>query len=423
VTAASWPAPRATSPVDAVVTLPGSKSVTNRALVLGALAQEPTVVRRPLVSRDTLLMAAALRALGTGIITGDDEWGITPGVLRGPATVDVGNAGTVMRFVPPLSVLAEGDVLFDGDSRAQQRPLGPIVEALRDVGADIVATDGASLPLLVRGRGWLLGGEVSLDASLSSQFVSGLLLSAPRYVNGITVRHVGAAMPSLPHVAMTVAMLRDAGALVEDAEADVWRVEPGPMHPDVIIVEPDLSNAAPFLAAALVTGGRVTITDWPATTTQAGDALRRILTSMGGRCTLDDSGLTVRGGDRVVGIDADLHAVGELAPVIAAIAALATSASTLRGIGHLRNHETDRLAALAKEINALGGDVGETADGLLIRPRPLRGGVVSTYDDHRIATAAALLGLVIDGVEVEDIATTGKTMPGFTALWTGMLAS
>ena len=423
MTAASWPAPRATSPVDAVVTLPGSKSVTNRALVLGALAQEPTVIRRPLVSRDTLLMAAALRALGTGIVTGDDEWGITPGVLRGPATVDVGNAGTVMRFVPPLSVLAEGDVLFDGDSRARQRPLGPIVEALRDVGADIVATDGASLPLLVRGRGWLLGGEVSLDASLSSQFVSGLLLSAPRYANGITVRHVGAAMPSLPHVAMTVAMLRDAGALVEDAEADVWRVEPGPMHPDVIIVEPDLSNAAPFLAAALVTGGRVTITDWPATTTQAGDALRRILTSMGGRCTLDDSGLTVRGGDRVVGIDADLHAVGELAPVIAAIAALATSASTLRGIGHLRNHETDRLAALAKEINALGGDVGETADGLLIRPRPLRGGVVSTYDDHRIATAAALLGLVIDGVEVEDIATTGKTMPEFTALWTGMLAS
>ncbi len=409
--------------MDAIVTLPGSKSVTNRALVLGALAQEPTVVRRPLVSRDTLLMAAALRALGTGIVTDADEWVITPGVLRGPATVDVGNAGTVMRFVPPLSVLAEGDVLFDGDSRARQRPLGPVVEALRDVGADIVATDGASLPLLVRGRGWLLGGEVSLDASLSSQFVSGLLLSAPRYVNGITVRHVGAAMPSLPHVAMTVAMLRDAGALVEDAEADVWRVEPGPLHPDVIMVEPDLSNAAPFLAAALVTGGRVTIADWPATTTQAGDALRGILTSMGGRCTLDDSGLTVRGGDRVVGIDADLHAVGELTPVIVAIAALATSASTLRGIGHLRNHETDRLAALAKEINALGGDVGETADGLLIRPRPLRGGVVATYDDHRIATAAALLGLVIDGVEVEDIATTGKTMPEFTALWTGMLAS
>jgi 3-phosphoshikimate 1-carboxyvinyltransferase len=409
--------------VDAIVTLPGSKSVTNRALVLGALAQELTVIRRPLVSRDTLLMAAALRALGTGIVTGDDEWMVTPGVLRGPATVDVGNAGTVMRFVPPLSVLAEGDVLFDGDSRARQRPLGPIVEALRDVGADIVATDGASLPLLVRGRGWLLGGEVSLDASLSSQFVSGLLLSAPRYVNGITVRHVGAAMPSLPHVAMTVGMLRDAGALVEDAEADVWRVEPGPLHPDVIIVEPDLSNAAPFLAAALVTGGRVTIADWPATTTQAGDALRGILTSMGGRCTLDDSGLTVRGGDRVVGIDADLHPVGELAPVIAAIAALATSPSTLRGIGHLRNHETDRLTALAKEINALGGDVGETADGLLIRPRPLRGGVVATYDDHRIATAAALLGLVIDGVEVENIATTGKTMPEFTALWTGMLAS
>lgn len=395
--------------------------MTNRALVLGALAQEPTVVRRPLVSRDTVLMADALRALGTEIVTGDDAWLITPQALRGPAAVDVGNAGTVMRFVPPLSALAEGDVLFDGDPRARQRPLGPVVGALRDLGADIVATEGASLPLLVRGGGWLLGGEVSLDASLSSQFVSGLLLSAPRYVNGITVRHIGAPMPSLPHVAMTVAMLRDAGALVEDAEIDVWRVEPGPLHPDVVVVEPDLSNAAPFLAAALVTGGRITIADWPATTTQAGDALRGILTSMGGRCTLDDTGLTVRGSGHVVGIDADLHTVGELAPVIAAIAALADSPSTLRGIGHLRNHETDRLAALAKEINALGGDVSETVDGLLIRPRPLRGGVVSTYDDHRIATAAAVLGLVVDNIEIDDVATTGKTMPEFPVLWTGML--
>jgi 3-phosphoshikimate 1-carboxyvinyltransferase len=422
VEAARWRAPRALAPVDATVPVPGSKSVTNRALVLGALAAEPAVISRPLVSRDTLLMVDGLRALGTSIDVLDDEWRITPRQLRGPATVDVGNAGTVMRFLPPLSVLADGDVLFDGDPRARQRPIGPVVAALRELGADVVPDDDASLPLLVRGRGWLLGGDVSLDASASSQFVSALLLSAPRYANGITVRHAGPPVPSLPHIAMTVAMLRDAGALVEDAEIDVWRVEPGPLRPGTIVVEPDLSNAAPFLAAALVTAGRVTIPAWPHPTTQAGDALRAILTAMGGECSLDDRGLTVRRSGRMAGIDIDLHAVGELAPVIAATAALADSPSALRGIGHLRNHETDRLAALAKEINGLGGDVSETDDGLLIRPRPLHGGVVSTYDDHRIATAAAVLGLVVDDIEIVDIATTGKTMPEFASLWTGMLA-
>jgi 3-phosphoshikimate 1-carboxyvinyltransferase len=407
--------------VNATVTVPGSKSMTNRALVLGALADGPTVMRRPLVSRDTLLMADGLRALGTSIDVLADEWRVTPRQLRGPVSVDVGNAGTVMRFLPPLSVLADGDVLFDGDARARQRPIGPVVTALRELGADIVPDDDASLPLLVRGRGWLLGGDVSLDASASSQFVSGLLLAAPRYVNGITVRHVGAPMPSLPHVAMTVAMLRDAGVLVENAEPDVWRVEPGPIQPDVVVVEPDLSNAAPFLAAALVTAGRITVMGWPNETTQAGDALRGILTAMGGRCSLDENGLTLRGTGEIRGIDIDLHAVGELAPVIAAVAAFAAQPSVLRGIGHLRDHETDRLAALAKEIDGLGGDVSETDDGLLIRPRPLHGGVVSTYDDHRIATAAAVLGLVVDGIEVADIATTAKTMPGFPQLWTGML--
>jgi 3-phosphoshikimate 1-carboxyvinyltransferase len=408
--------------VDATVAVPGSKSVTNRALVLGALASEPTVVRRPLRSRDTLLMADGLRALGTIIDMSASEWRITPRKLRGPVSVDVGNAGTVMRFLPPASVLADGDVLFDGDPRARQRPLGPVVTALTELGADIVPSENASLPLLVRGRGWLLGGDVSVDACASSQFVSGLLLSAPRYANGITVRHTGPPVPSLPHIAMTVSMLRAAEALVEDAESNVWRVEPGPLRPHAIEVEPDLSNAAPFLAAALVTGGRVTVTDWPSETTQAGDALREIFTAMGGRCTLDQKGLTLRGGGKIEGVEMDLHAVGELTPVIAAVAALASTSTVLRGIRHLRDHETDRLAALVKEINGLGGDVSESDDGLIIRPRPLHGGVVSTYDDHRIATAAAVLGLVVDGVEVVDIATTAKTMPEFPQLWTGMLS-
>lgn len=405
----------------ATVIVPGSKSVTNRALILAALAESPTLLRSPLRSRDTLLMAAGLQSMGTRIEEqGNDGWQITPGRLAGPADVDVGNAGTVMRFLPPVAALAHGDVHFDGDPRARQRPLAPVVDGLRSLGAD-VTTETGGLPLTVHGRGWLLGGSVSLDASLSSQFVSALLLAAPRFADGVEVRHMGARLPSGLHIEMTVEMLRAAGAIVEHAETYAWRVEPGPLHLGSLRIEPDLSNAAPFLAAAVVTGGCVTVPGWPLRTTQAGDALRGLLEQVGARCELGPEGLTVTGPGVVTGLDADLGQVGELAPVIAAICALADGPSVLRGISHLRHHETDRLAALSREITALGGDVTETEDGLLIRPRPLHGGVFATYDDHRLATAAAVLGLCVPGVEVENIATTAKTLPGFADLWTGML--
>ncbi|MDT0265528.1 3-phosphoshikimate 1-carboxyvinyltransferase [Streptomyces sp. DSM 44915] len=437
---ALWPAPFASGAVDATVTVPGSKSVTNRALILAALAADSGWVRRPLRSRDTLLMAEALRSLGIGIEETADSssaaagvpegrgeaWRIIPAHPQAPATVDVGNAGTVMRFLPPLATLAEGPVRFDGDPRSHERPLGGVIEALRALGARIDDGGRGALPMTVHGVGSLDGGRVTVDASSSSQFVSALLLSAPRFNQGVEVRHVGQRLPSLPHIRMTVDMLRRAGAQVtapdSGGEPDVWRVTPGALLGRDLVVEPDLSNAQPFLAAALVTGGRVTIPDWPARTTQPGDALRRIFTEMGGVCQLDERGLTLTGGGRVRGIDADLSEVGELTPGIAAVAALADSESTLRGVGHLRLHETDRLAALTREINALGGDVTETADGLRIRPRPLHGGVFQTYEDHRLATAGALLGLVVKDVEVVDIATTGKTMPDFPELWHGMLA-
>ena len=186
-------------------------------------------------------------------------------------------------------------------------------------------------------------------------------------------------------------------------------------------MEPDLSNAAPFLAAALVTGGQVSIPGWPERTTQPGDELRQLLAAMGAACLLHEAGLTVRGLGAVYGLDADLHAVGELAPVLAAVAALAEAPSELRGIAHLRGHETDRLAALARELGALGADVTELPDGLRFRPAQLHGGRFHTYDDHRLATAGAVLGLVVPGIEVEDIATTAKTLPGFAASWAGML--
>ena len=417
-----WPAPRATAPVDATIALPGSKSVTNRALLLAALAAGPGTVHGGLRARDTTLMAAALGSLGARITeTPSGDWEVVPGPLRGGTHIDVGLAGTVMRFLPPLAALADGPVLFDGDPRARERPVGPVVEALRSLG--VVVDDGGrgTLPITVHGHGGLRGGEVSLDASGSSQFVSALLLAAPRFDHGLVLRHVGPPMPSAPHVAMTVAMLRHAGVSVDDSTPDIWQVSPAPVQGRSWDVEPDLSNAGPFLAAALLTGGSVTVPGWPERTTQAGDALRELLTDMGADCTLDDRGLTVRGTGRIRGLHADLHDVSELTPVLAAVCALAEGPSTLRGVAHIRLHETDRLAALARELNGLGGDVTETEDGLRIKPRPLHGGVFATYDDHRLAHAAAVLGLVVDGVRVENVATTSKTLPDFPGLWHRLL--
>jgi 3-phosphoshikimate 1-carboxyvinyltransferase len=298
--------------------------------------------------------------------------------------------------------------------------MGPLITALRALGAEIDDAGRNALPFTILGRGRVPGGAVTIDASSSSQLVSGLLLAAPRFDKGAEVRHEGPPVPSAPHLEMTVRMLRSAGVSVE-ADGNVWRVAPGAVDGGERHIEPDLSNAAQFLGAALVTGGRVTVRGWPAETTQPGDALRGLLEHMGATVSYDDEGLTVRGGGAVEGIEADLHDVGELTPVMAALAALAGSPSRLTGIAHLRGHETDRLAALVAEINGLGGDVRELADGLEIRPRPLHGGVFHTYDDHRMVMAAAVLGLAVPGVEVENVGTVAKTLPEFTALWTRML--
>lgn len=420
-----WAAPTARGPLDACVSLPGSKSLTNRYLVLAALAGEESRLRRPLRSRDTLLMAQALRALGARIddLEADDplcpDWLVTPALSAGPAAVDCGLAGTVMRFLPPVAALRSGSTRFDGDEQARGRPMGPGLQALRALGADV---DGDSLPFAVGGRGVVPGGEVTLDASASSQFVSGLLLSGARFERGLTVTHDGKPIPSQPHVSMTVEVLRDAGVDVDDSWPDRWRVEPCDIHALDVQVEPDLSNAAAFLAAAMVTGGRVEIPGWPQHTTQAGDGIRDIFDAMGGDVVLSREGLVVTGPDRPAGLDVDLHDVGELTPVVAAVAALASGPSWLRGIAHLRGHETDRLTALASEINRLGGRVEVLDDGLHLQPRPLRAARLHTYADHRMAMAGAVLGLAVEGVVLDDVATTAKTMPDFVRRWDAMLA-
>jgi len=419
-----WSAPVAHAPLDATVAVPGSKSLSNRYLALAALADGPSTLRSLLVSRDTQLMAAALETLGVHVDLGGDVVRVTPALLRGHVTIDCGLAGTVMRFLPAIAALADGPVHFKGDVEALVRPMGPLLRALRalDVRVDEEGEPG-HLPFTVHGRGAVGGGQVDIDASGSSQFVSGLLLAGARFDRGLTVRHTGPTLPSLPHIEMTVAVLRAAGVVVDDSRPEIWHVEPGPVAGRDVHVEPDLSNAAPFLCAAMVAGGSVRVPGWPASTTQPGGLLPDILTRMGASVTLDGEVLTVTGTGEVRGVDLDLRAAGELAPTIAALATHADSPTRLRGIAHLRGHETDRLAALAAEITRLGGQAEQTSDGLVITPRPLHGGVWRTYADHRMATAGALVGLRVPDVEVEDVATTAKTLPGFVDLWTGMLAA
>ena len=440
--AGHWQAPAAAGPVRARVTVPGSKSMTNRALVLAALADGPGTIAGPLHARDTLLMRAALTALGatvTEIVRNDADpagpvpsWQVAPGRPGADVSVDVGNAGTVLRFAPPVAALTSVSAGFHGDARAAQRPVGPLLAALRELGAVIDDGGRGAVPFIVRGGGSVPGGAVALDASASSQLVSGLLLAAPRFDKGAEIRHRGGRAPSAPHIAMTVAMLRDAGAEVEAwtresgtpaGLPDTWRVHPGAIRHHDVSVQPDLSNAVPFLAAALVTGGEVTISGWPAVTSQPAGQILGLLAGFGASCTLGENGLTVTGTGRIRPVTADLADVSEAAPVAAALAALADGPSRLTGIGHMRRHETDRLAALATEIGALGGDVSELPDGLAIRPRPLRatGRPFDSYDDHRMVMAAAVLGLAVPGIEVANAATVGKTFPGFTRLWASML--
>ncbi|MGW9404620.1 3-phosphoshikimate 1-carboxyvinyltransferase [Arthrobacter sp. NPDC055585] len=423
-----WPAPAPGRPVTGVVRVPGSKSLTNRYLVLAALADGPSRLRAPLHSRDSALMVTALRSLGAKITEAPGSGPFGPDLLveplpaeaSGDTEVDCGLAGTVMRFVPPLAALRTGTAAFDGDPHARQRPMGATIEALRGLGIEVDDGGRGALPFSVTGRGTVPGGRLEIDAGASSQFVSALLLAGARFTNGLHLIHTGQTVPSLDHIAMTVQVLRSCGVDVDDSVPNEWQVAPGPVKAFDVDIEPDLSNAGPFLAAAVATGGRVSIPGWPAQTTQVGDKWRSILPQMGATAELADGVLTVTGtGEIRGGTFAD---TSELAPTVAALCALAESPSVLTGIAHLRGHETDRLAALRTEINSLGGNVTETADGLSIQPAPLHGGIFGTYADHRMATAGAILGLVVPGVAVEDIAATSKTMPEFAQLWTALVA-
>ena len=427
----NWSAPfrsgltAASKPISATVTIPGSKSATNRALILAALATTPSRIRKPLSSRDTDLMVKGLQSLGCKIEQVKTDQGfdyqVIPGKLTGPTQIDVGNAGTVMRFLPPIAALATGLIHFDGDERSHQRPIGPVLSALEQLGVSVEHNNKYKLPITINGAGKIKGGTVEIDASASSQFVSALLLVAPATQEGITIKNIGPSLPSAPHIEMTIQMLEKFGATVQRTSSS-WSVTPCQLIGQDLVIEPDLSNAAPFMAAAMICGGSVQVRHWPLITTQPGDQLRSIFTKMGAKVELNASGLTITGSGKIDGIDIDLGDVGELTPSIAAVASLATTPSALRGISHLRLHETDRLSALANEINNLGGSVTEGPGDLIIKPSKMNASqIFRSYEDHRMATAGAIIGLAVEGVIVENIETTRKTLSDFPGMWQGML--
>ena len=419
----NWSAPSAKRPIHSTVSIPGSKSATNRAFVLAALGDSTSKIHKPLLARDTELMLQALEKLGCTITRTNELIEITPMKrVHQDLAIDVGLAGTVMRFVPPLAALTAGVVHFDGDQRARNRPMKTLIDSLKALKISVDDESSGSLPFSIISDGNVQGGEITLDASESSQFISALLLAGAKFSNGLTIKHVGNKLPSLPHIEMTIDMLNQVGVKVSSIERNSWRVNPTVIKSKDWLIEPDLSNAGPFIAAAMVTKGEVTIKDWPQNTTQAGNAWIEILTKMGAQVSLTEKGLTVSQSGDIKGIEFDLSDVGELTPVLVSIAVLANSNSSLTGIAHLRGHETDRLAALVENIKSIGGDAEETTDGLIIRPRKLHAGLWKSFDDHRMATAGAVIGLVVEGILVDDIKTTSKTLPDFENMWTSLVS-
>ncbi len=398
------------------VTIPGSKSATARGYVLAALADGPSVLSGVLDARDTRLMRRALEGFGvnfTALATGVVK--VIPPSQFGASEVKAGLAGTIMRFLPPIAALAKGQSSFDGDPEAQRRPVRPLLDGLRQAGVEIDSIDRP--PFKVMGTGAVRGGDVTIDASGSSQFLSGLLMAAARFEHGLNLTHIGNTVPSRPHVDLTVSMLRDRGVQVDALQnEDRWVVTPGRIAPKDELIEPDLINAATFLAIPLVTGGSVT-TAWPEHTRQAEDAIVSTLEALGGIVVRGDGKISVTGDGRVRAADLDLSRASELTCIVAALLALADGPGRIRGVAHVRGHETDRLAALETEINELGGRVKQTDDGLLIYPRPLGSGIFHTYADHRMAHAASILGLAFDGIRPQELGCTTKTLPNFSELW------
>lgn len=404
-------------PVRGSIRPPGSKSITNRALVCAALAEGPSTLRGALDSEDTRIMRDCLTRLGVAIQAFDEGTRLELTGCRGrwPATsaeLWVGNSGTTARFLAAAMALGEGRFRIDGSPRMRQRPLQDLLDGLAQLGVPAAGeAAGGCPPVEIEARG-LPGGTARVRGVVSSQFLSGLLMAAP-YASSPTRLEVEGPLVSAPYVDMTLAVMESFGVRVarRGARFDVPRAcYQGRVYP----IEPDASAASYFLAAAAVTGGEITIAGLGPRSLQGDWAFADVLQRMGCRVERFDDTLRLQGAP-LVAVDVDMNAISDTVPTLAAVALFALGPSTITNVAHMRHKETDRLAALAAELRKLGAEVDERADGLRIVPRTLQGAQLATYDDHRMAMSLALVGLRVPGVRIEDPACVGKTYPGYFA--------
>ena len=389
------------------VTVPGSKSLTNRALVCAALADGTSTITGALVADDTAAMSDCLRSLGASVAwdgTTVTVTGLGGHIAVAEATLDARLSGTTSRFVLPLLALGAGRFTLDGEEQLRRRPMGPSLEALRHLGADVEERgEPGHLPVVVQGP--VRGGEAAVRGDLSSQFVSGLLLAAPAMPDGLRVT-LRSSLVAAPFVAMTVEVMRAFGAEVDDLV-----VRPGTYRARDFQVEPDASAASYFLGAAALLGDRVTVEGLGAGSLQGDVGFAGVLERMGATVEVGDS-LTVTGG-ALRGIDVDLGDMPDMAQTFAVLAACAEGPSRVRGVAVIRGHETDRITAVVNELRRVGVGAEETDDGFTIEPAPLRPATVETYEDHRMAMSFGLLTLREPGIEIADPAVVAKTFPGF----------
>lgn len=408
----------ATAPIRGRIAPPGSKSLTNRALITAALAQGDSLLAGVLDSRDTQVMIDSLRRLGFAL---EHDTATAEVRLRGcagrvpgrPEGVELWleNSGTSIRFLTALCTLGTGRYRLDGNQRMRERPIGDLVRALQGLGAEVCCEQDTDCPPVLVSRGGLPGGETRVAGNLSSQFLSALLMAAPCARDGVKIVVEGA-LVSQPYVEMTLGVMRSFGVDVRAANRSCFSVAPGVYRGTHYRIEPDASAASYFFAAAAITGGEVTVPGLSRNALQGDVDFVAVLEQMGCQVTWAADAITVRGGP-LQGIDVDMNAISDTAQTLAAVAVFATGPTRIRHVEHMRHKETDRVAAVVAELRKLGITVEEFADGLEIVPGRPRPGTVATYDDHRMAMSFALLGLRAPGIRIADPACTAKTYPRF----------
>ena len=411
--------PSCPGPVRGTIRPPGSKSITNRALVCAALARGTSRLSGVLDSQDTRVMAAGLGALGLRI-TADWDRGVvdvTGGAGSLPATgaqIDCAASGTTMRFLCAVCALGRGTYRLDGTARMRQRPIDDLLAALRALGVDATAeSPGGCPPVTIRSDG-LPGGRAEVHGGTSSQFASGLALVAPCSATGLEIGFAGR-LVSLPYLEMTRRVMEAFGGRCGVVDDRTWHVPPGGYTARDFVIEPDASAASYFFAAAAITGGSVTVEGLSRRSMQGDVGFCDVLERMGCSVAWDEAGvgsITVSG-RAARGIDVDMNAISDTVPTLAVVALFAAGPTTIRNVAHIREKETDRIGDLARELRRLGASVEECADGLRIDPRPLEAAAVATYDDHRMAMSLALAGLRMPGLRILDPACVGKTFPDY----------